>query len=164
MWPRCRALMLASSQGCRSVEEFQCLNRIEEGTYGVVYRAKDKKTGGASPRMPPKGRGGVAHGPGGPECRPAPRSAGTFSVRVAGYRFLLSWSSPPPRCWASALPHLTAAPEQLAPRRLQRPEGGLTVRLCVACLQPQAGVHPWRGLREAVEALSTWGRPVGHVP
>lgn len=32
-------------QGCRSVEEFQCLNRIEEGTYGVVYRAKDKKTG-----------------------------------------------------------------------------------------------------------------------
>lgn len=34
-----------SCQGCRSVEEFQCLNRIEEGTYGVVYRAKDKKTG-----------------------------------------------------------------------------------------------------------------------
>lgn len=25
-------------QGCRSVAEFQCLNRIEEGTYGVVYR------------------------------------------------------------------------------------------------------------------------------
>uniref|UniRef100_A0A4W5L4P0 cyclin-dependent kinase n=1 Tax=Hucho hucho TaxID=62062 RepID=A0A4W5L4P0_9TELE len=32
------------THGCRSVEEFQCLNRIEEGTYGVVYRAKDKKT------------------------------------------------------------------------------------------------------------------------
>lgn len=31
-------------QGCRSVEEFQCLNRIEEGTYGVVYRARDKRT------------------------------------------------------------------------------------------------------------------------
>jgi cell division cycle 2-like len=31
-------------EGCRSVEEFECLNRIEEGTYGVVYRAKDKKT------------------------------------------------------------------------------------------------------------------------
>ncbi|GFS23124.1 cyclin-dependent kinase 11B [Elysia marginata] len=31
-------------QGCRSVEEFNCLNRIEEGTYGVVYRAMDKKT------------------------------------------------------------------------------------------------------------------------
>lgn len=31
-------------QGCRSVEEFFCLNRIEEGTYGVVYRAKDKRT------------------------------------------------------------------------------------------------------------------------
>lgn len=30
--------------GCRSVEEFQCLNRIEEGTYGVVYRARDKRT------------------------------------------------------------------------------------------------------------------------
>lgn len=31
-------------QGCRRVEEFHCLNRIEEGTYGVVYRAKDKQT------------------------------------------------------------------------------------------------------------------------
>ncbi|KAK9729802.1 Protein kinase domain [Popillia japonica] len=31
-------------QGCRSVEEFQCLNRIEEGTYGVVYRARDRRT------------------------------------------------------------------------------------------------------------------------
>ncbi|XP_077965775.1 uncharacterized protein LOC120336204 isoform X1 [Styela clava] len=36
---------LPAIQGCRSVDEFQCLNRIEEGTYGVVYRAKDKKTG-----------------------------------------------------------------------------------------------------------------------
>lgn len=26
------------------MEEFLCLNRIEEGTYGVVYRAKDKRT------------------------------------------------------------------------------------------------------------------------
>ena len=33
---------LPSVSGCRSVEEFQCLNRIEEGTYGVVYRARDK--------------------------------------------------------------------------------------------------------------------------
>ena len=33
-----------SFQGCRSVEEFECLNKIEEGAYGVVYRAKDKKT------------------------------------------------------------------------------------------------------------------------
>ena len=31
-------------QGCRNVEEFNCLNRIEEGTYGVVFRALDKKT------------------------------------------------------------------------------------------------------------------------
>lgn len=38
-------MVLVFVQGCRSVEEFQCLNRIEEGTYGVVYRAKDKKTG-----------------------------------------------------------------------------------------------------------------------
>ena len=30
--------------GCRSVDEFVCLNRIEEGTYGVVYRAKEKAT------------------------------------------------------------------------------------------------------------------------
>ena len=30
--------------GCRSVDEFECLNRIEEGTYGVVYRARDKKS------------------------------------------------------------------------------------------------------------------------
>uniref|UniRef100_A0A0N4TBE4 Protein kinase domain-containing protein n=1 Tax=Brugia pahangi TaxID=6280 RepID=A0A0N4TBE4_BRUPA len=31
--------------GCRNVAEFECLNRIEEGTFGVVYRAKEKKTG-----------------------------------------------------------------------------------------------------------------------
>merc|ERR1719383_1588671 len=35
---------LPSVHGCRSVAEFSCLNRIEEGTYGVVYRARDKKT------------------------------------------------------------------------------------------------------------------------
>ncbi|XP_066599865.1 cyclin-dependent kinase 11A-like [Prorops nasuta] len=35
---------LPAIQGCRSVEEFQCLNRIAEGTYGVVYRARDKRT------------------------------------------------------------------------------------------------------------------------
>ncbi|XP_049859116.1 cyclin-dependent kinase 11B isoform X10 [Schistocerca gregaria] len=35
---------LPAIQGCRNVEEFQCLNRIEEGTYGVVYRARDKRT------------------------------------------------------------------------------------------------------------------------
>ncbi|KAM5568148.1 cyclin-dependent kinase G-2 [Rosa sericea] len=32
-------------QGCRSVDEFERLNKIDEGTYGVVYRAQDKKTG-----------------------------------------------------------------------------------------------------------------------
>merc|ERR1712029_1050263 len=35
---------LPSVHGCRSVSEFACKNRIEEGTYGVVYRAEDKKT------------------------------------------------------------------------------------------------------------------------
>lgn len=34
--------------GCRNVEEYEWLNRIEEGTYGVVYRAKDKRTGKCS--------------------------------------------------------------------------------------------------------------------
>ncbi|CAF0940897.1 unnamed protein product [Adineta steineri] len=32
-------------QGCRRVDEYLCLNRIEEGTYGVVFRAKDRKSG-----------------------------------------------------------------------------------------------------------------------
>ncbi|KAF9997193.1 hypothetical protein BGZ80_004355 [Entomortierella chlamydospora] len=31
--------------GCRSVENYEKLNRISEGTYGVVYRAKDRVTG-----------------------------------------------------------------------------------------------------------------------
>jgi len=35
---------LPSVHGCRSVAEFKCLNRIEEGTYGIVYRARDKRT------------------------------------------------------------------------------------------------------------------------
>ncbi|KAI1723107.1 protein kinase domain-containing protein [Ditylenchus destructor] len=30
--------------GCRNVAEFECLNHIEEGAYGVVYRAIEKKT------------------------------------------------------------------------------------------------------------------------
>ncbi|CAB0036850.1 unnamed protein product [Trichogramma brassicae] len=35
---------LPAIQGSRSVEEYKCLNRIAEGTYGVVYRAQDKRT------------------------------------------------------------------------------------------------------------------------
>jgi len=31
-------------EGCRHVEEFEWLNRIEEGTYGVVYRARDLRS------------------------------------------------------------------------------------------------------------------------
>lgn len=29
---------------CRDVEEFEKLNRIGEGTYGTVYRARDRKS------------------------------------------------------------------------------------------------------------------------
>lgn len=32
-------------EGCRSVFEYEKLNKINEGTYGVVYKARDKKTG-----------------------------------------------------------------------------------------------------------------------
>lgn len=31
--------------GCRSVDEYHCMNRIEEGSYGIVYKAKEKRTG-----------------------------------------------------------------------------------------------------------------------
>lgn len=31
--------------GCRNVENYEWLNRIEEGTYGVVFRGRDKRTG-----------------------------------------------------------------------------------------------------------------------
>ena len=30
---------------CRDVNEFEKLNRIGQGTYGTVYRARDKTTG-----------------------------------------------------------------------------------------------------------------------
>ena len=29
-------------EGCRSIENFEYLNKIDEGAYGVVYRARDK--------------------------------------------------------------------------------------------------------------------------
>ncbi|XP_068655686.1 cyclin-dependent kinase G-2-like isoform X2 [Aristolochia californica] len=32
-------------RGCRSVDEFEKLNKIDEGTYGVVFRARDMKAG-----------------------------------------------------------------------------------------------------------------------
>ncbi|KAG0456113.1 hypothetical protein HPP92_023901 [Vanilla planifolia] len=46
MWsgkPTCARINML--QGCRSVDEFEKLNKINEGTYGIVYRARDKKTG-----------------------------------------------------------------------------------------------------------------------
>ena len=36
---------LPGLMGCRNVDSYEWLNRIEEGTYGVVHRGKDKKTG-----------------------------------------------------------------------------------------------------------------------
>lgn len=36
---------ISSIQGCRSVLEFEMIKKINEGTYGIVYKAKDKKTG-----------------------------------------------------------------------------------------------------------------------
>lgn len=38
-------MYLPGLMGCRSVENYEWLNKIEEGTYGVVFRGKDKKTG-----------------------------------------------------------------------------------------------------------------------
>ena len=32
-------------RGCRSVDDFERLGRIDEGTYGTVYKARDKATG-----------------------------------------------------------------------------------------------------------------------
>uniref|UniRef100_A0A0D9VHX9 Protein kinase domain-containing protein n=1 Tax=Leersia perrieri TaxID=77586 RepID=A0A0D9VHX9_9ORYZ len=39
----CRCINML--QGCRSVDEFERLNTINEGTYGVVFRVRDKRTG-----------------------------------------------------------------------------------------------------------------------
>lgn len=36
---------LPALMGCKNVESYEWLDRIEEGTYGVVYKAKDKRTG-----------------------------------------------------------------------------------------------------------------------
>jgi len=30
--------------GCRSVDNYEKLNKIDEGTYGMVYRARDRET------------------------------------------------------------------------------------------------------------------------
>lgn len=48
--PRAPRLELNTFQGptltsCRSVDLFEKLNRIEEGAYGIVYRARDRQTG-----------------------------------------------------------------------------------------------------------------------
>ena len=36
---------MALLEGCRSIESFEHLNKIDEGAYGVVYRARDKTSG-----------------------------------------------------------------------------------------------------------------------
>ena len=42
--PHEEVLYLPALMGCRSVECYEWLNRIEEGTYGVVFRARDIRT------------------------------------------------------------------------------------------------------------------------
>ncbi|CAJ0586572.1 unnamed protein product, partial [Mesorhabditis spiculigera] len=34
----------AGIMGCRNVREYDCMNKVEEGTFGVVYRAKCRRT------------------------------------------------------------------------------------------------------------------------
>ena len=41
--PACRQYDMRRE--CRSVDEFEKIDRISEGTYGVVYRAREKATG-----------------------------------------------------------------------------------------------------------------------
>ncbi|ELR14612.1 cdk10/11, putative [Acanthamoeba castellanii str. Neff] len=38
-------VLVAAMRSCRSVDHYERLNRIQEGAYGVVHRAKDKETG-----------------------------------------------------------------------------------------------------------------------
>ena len=41
-----RSIPQSSRYGsCRDVNEFEKLNRVGEGTYGIVYRARDSKSG-----------------------------------------------------------------------------------------------------------------------
>lgn len=40
----CRPSRKAMLGACRSVQEFEKLNRVGEGTYGIVYRARDTKS------------------------------------------------------------------------------------------------------------------------
>lgn len=32
-------------EGCRSIDEYDPLNKIDEGSYGIVFRAKERATG-----------------------------------------------------------------------------------------------------------------------
>ncbi|OZJ01704.1 hypothetical protein BZG36_05264 [Bifiguratus adelaidae] len=45
--PQPRRLVAQSPflQGCRHVDNYEKLNRIEEGSYGIVFRARDRETG-----------------------------------------------------------------------------------------------------------------------
>jgi len=45
MTSRQRRSFLEPFGRCRDVDEFEKLNRIGEGTYGTVYRARDRKSG-----------------------------------------------------------------------------------------------------------------------
>ncbi len=41
----CKRKISGLLEGCDEIETYQKLNKIHEGVYGVVYRAKDKLTG-----------------------------------------------------------------------------------------------------------------------
>ncbi len=40
--PEMKRTRVSLLEGCRSIENFEYLNKIDEGAYGVVYRARDK--------------------------------------------------------------------------------------------------------------------------
>ena len=42
MAPEMKRSRVSLLEGCRSIENFEYLNKIDEGAYGVVYRARDK--------------------------------------------------------------------------------------------------------------------------
>ena len=43
--PSLKKRSLNMLEACRSVDEFERLKKIDEGTYGIVFKARDKKTG-----------------------------------------------------------------------------------------------------------------------
>jgi cell division cycle 2-like protein len=69
----------SATRECRSVDAYEKLNRISEGTYGVVFRARDKRTGGIYAlkrvKLDVGGGGGGAAGGGGLQQHGFPQTA-----------------------------------------------------------------------------------------